>query len=352
MMVDANPTPNRLERAQLVRQFILDHVSNHSDDIARVTAEAFGISRQAVGRHLRRLRTDGLLAATGTTRARTYELVPTEQTWSARVSPDLEEHALWLQGVAPELGDLGSNIRDICRYGFTEMVNNVIDHSEAAMLGVTLRRTAAEVVLAIMDDGVGIFRKIQASLGLADPREAVFELSKGKLTTDPDRHTGEGVFFTSKVFDEFAIMSGGLYFAHLREADDWLLDSGRRGPDRGTAVTLKINPLSTHTLTEVFDRYTTELDRPTFDRTTLALTLMGTGEPLVSRSQAKRVLARLSKFREVVLDFQGVESIGPAFADEVFRIYRSEHPGISFICIRENDEVARMIRRARAAADE
>ena len=34
----------------------------------------------------------------------------------------------------------------------------------------------------------------------------VWELPKsGKLTTDPDNHTGEGIFFTSRVFDEFEI---------------------------------------------------------------------------------------------------------------------------------------------------
>ena len=38
-----------------------------------------------------------------------------------------------------------------------------------------------------------------------DKRQALFELSKGKFTTDPSRHSGEGVFFTSRMFDDFEI---------------------------------------------------------------------------------------------------------------------------------------------------
>jgi len=39
-------------------------------------------------------------------------------------------------------------------------------------------------------------------------------LAKGKLTTDPKRHSGEGIFFSSRMFDEFDILSGGV-FSHI-----------------------------------------------------------------------------------------------------------------------------------------
>lgn len=45
-----------------------------------------------------------------------------------------------------------------------------------------------------------------------DERDAILELSKGKLITDAENHAGEGIFFTSRVFDEFAVISGGLFF--------------------------------------------------------------------------------------------------------------------------------------------
>jgi hypothetical protein len=70
------------------------------------------------------------------------------------------------------------------------------------------------------------------------------------------------------------------------------------------------------------------------------------GEKLISRSQAKRILARVERFREVVLDFEGIDSIGPAFADEMFRVFASRHPQVSMLPIRANPDVSRMIARA------
>ena len=62
------------ERGRLVRRYILEHVDSNSQHIARSTAFQFGISRQAVNKHLSRLVKEGLLTARGTTRNRTYSL--------------------------------------------------------------------------------------------------------------------------------------------------------------------------------------------------------------------------------------------------------------------------------------
>src|SRR5882762_5697831 len=58
---------------------------------------------------------------------------------------------------------------------------------------------------------VAIFRKIATALGLANEAHAILELTKGKLTTDRQRHSGEGIFFTSRMFDWFGILSHNLY---------------------------------------------------------------------------------------------------------------------------------------------
>ena len=125
----------------------------------------------------------------------------------------------------------------------------------------------------------------------------------------------------------------------------------RDHPVDGTSVHMEIGPLSTHTTKEVFDRYATDQDDYAFSRThvLVALAKLSHGEKLVSRSQAKRVMARLERFKEVVLDFEGIEEIGPAFADEMFRVFRSEHPDTHITPINSTDEVLRMIRRAETA---
>jgi hypothetical protein len=69
-------------------------------------------------------------------------------------------------------------------------------------------------------------------------------------------------------------------------------------------------------------------------------------ENLVSRSQAKRLLTRFDKFREVILNFENVEVIGQAFADEVFRVFTNKNPKIRLSYINTNEQVKKMILRA------
>ena len=181
-------------------------------------------------------------------------------------------------------------------------------------------------------------------MNLLDERHAIFELSKGKLTTDPRHHTGEGIFFASRMFDGFDILSGGVYFSHdFSHDEDWLLE--RRNPMDGTVVLMKLNNHTSRTMREIFDRFTGDDD----DRTVVPVQLAQYGnDKLISRSQAKRVLTRVDLFRTVFLDFRNVPTIGPAFADEVFRIFPREHPNVILTPIRANSEIKRMIARAQS----
>ena len=65
---------------------------------------------------------------------------------------------------------------------------------------------------------------------------------------------------------------------------------------------------------------------------------------LVSRSQGRRLMAGLEKFQDVVLDFAGVAGIGQGFADEVFRVWRIDHPAVSLRPINANVEVSATLR--------
>ena len=331
-----------------IRRFILARVADRSKGIARLAAERFSISRQAASRHLARMVEQGLLSAEGRTRNREYRLVVLGQVHDVEpITPDLQEDVVWRDRVLPLLLEAPENVRDICNYGFTEMVNNAKDHSGSPTVSVSAEVTAATVKMFVIDDGVGIFRKIKDALRLEDDRHAILELVKGKFTTDPERHTGEGVFFTSRMFDWFGIGSGRLALVHRRESGDFLIED--REPRVGTMAALEIETSSTRTIKEVFDRYATEQDDYAFQRTHVVVALVEVeGDKLISRSQAKRVLARLERFKEVMLDFKGVESIGPAFADEIFRVFRREHPSVHLIPVATNEEVQRMIRRAEA----
>ena len=307
----------------------------------------FGVTRQAINRHIQTLVADGLLVSVGQTSGTQYRRAKDKREWWLDVA-GLAEHEVWGREVAPLLeGHVPQNVLSICEYGFTEMLNNVIDHSGSPLVCIECERSLESVSIDVQDFGIGIFNKIQTVCGLEDARHAVFELTKGKLTTDPDHHTGEGVFFTSRMFDSFSISSGGLFLGHSRDSEDWLLGD-KDEQKKGTLVSMLTSPVSTHTVQEVFDRYATEQDDYAFNKTHVVVKLSDLSDRFTSRSQGKRIVARLERFKEVVLDFANVQEVGPAFADQVFRVFAKKHPETHLVPVNSNEQVTKMIMRALA----
>jgi len=318
-------------------------------NVAAILVTEFGISRQAANTHLMQLVKAGELTAIGSTRSRVYRLGIVEQGHRTYSREGLSEDIVWRELAAPVVKTLPENVRDIWHYGMTEMINNAIDHSGSNNVQVGIARTALHTTGWVLDEGEGIFLKIQKALGLYDPREAILELAKGKLTTDPKNHTGEGIFFSSKLFDEYEIRSVNLHFSHVADAPDILFERQSDAP--GTLVLMKIANDSPRVSREVFNNFAAP-DEFTFDKTIVPVRLAQyEGEKLVSRSQAKRLTMRFERFRTVILDFAGVETIGQAFADEVFRVFQSAHPEITMHPIHMTPDVEGMIKRALAARD-
>lgn len=334
-------------RGEDIRRFLVENVEKHPSDISKVAAAHFEVTRQAVSKHLQKLTAEGCLTETGNTRNRTYKLAPlSERLQAYPIVPGLAEDLVWTNDIRPALGQLPDNVMLIWQHGFTEMFNNAVDHSEGKTIYVKISKTVVSTEMIISDDGVGIFHKIQAAHGLLDERHAILELRKGKLTTDPKRHSGEGIFFTSRMFDGFQILSGGAFFTHRHGGEkDWLLE--RDGLPVGTTVFLKLNNHTSRTTKKVFDEYASG-EEFYFSKTVVPVDLARYGnDKLISRSQAKRVLARVELFKTVVFDFEGVDSIGQAFSDEIFRVFASEHPEIELAAIHTKPEVRQMIDRAR-----
>ncbi len=341
-------------RGEEIRRFILQHVEDHSADVSKLAAARFGVTRQAINKHLQRLAHEGALTESGKTRNRSYELAPLVD-WGNEylLTPELEEHVVWESDVSQVFGDQPENVMDIWQYGFTEMFNNARDHSGGSKVRVLIRRTATTTEMAIIDNGEGIFRKIQSAMNLLDERHAVFELAKGKLTTDPSRHTGEGIFFTSRMFDSFDILSGGVYFNHeFGKAEDWIVERTKPDQESRTAVWLKLSNHTARTAKKIFDQYSSGEDYG-FTKTVVPVKLAQYGnDKLISRSQAKRVVARVELFKTVVFNFTDVPIIGQAFADEIFRVFAREHPEIEIFAMNANSQVKRMIERAKSGLAE
>jgi anti-sigma regulatory factor (Ser/Thr protein kinase)/anti-anti-sigma regulatory factor len=343
----------RPDRSPEIEIALLRAVAEHPRDLVSMVAAQLGMSRQRIHQVMQKLMDSGHLSKQGRTRP-VYVLGANRRFTHRYVRDGLTEDRVWFGGLLPLLNHLPRNVLDIAHYGMTEMVNNAIDHSDGSQVTVFMDYDTRRLLLTVADDGVGIFRKIAHALDLADERLALLQLSKGKLTTDPSKHSGEGIFFTSRIFDRFQIHSGGLLFDHDQNFDHDLLDeSNVEIPGSGTAVFMEIARDSQRNIKDVFDEFSSGPEDYDFAKTIVPVRLAKVGDTnLVSRSQAKRLLQRVDKFRHVVLDFSEVTSIGQAFADEIFRVFVNAHPEVELIATHVVPEVQQMIRRAEVLRDE
>lgn len=340
------------QRSNAIRDFIFQKIDAHSSDISTVVAEKFGISRQAASRHVQQLVKSGAIEVSGNRRHVKYKLKKIlfeEHVFSLK--DKLEEDKIWTAYVKPAVAKYaGANTIDVLNYGFTEILNNALDHSEGNTVTIDTVIYPNKIKLRVEDDGIGIFRKIQNHFGLEDPRHALLELAKGKVTSDPERHTGEGIFFASRMLDCFYMWSDFLSYIRYGE-NDWLFED-RKTEWKGTYVTMEIEYNTKKTTTEIFEKYASEANDYGFTKTHVPVNLaLYEGEALVSRSQAKRLLSRVDRFIEVWLDFKDVKSIGPAFADEIFRVFAKTHPNIKLFWTNANPLIEKMIARVEANGD-
>jgi hypothetical protein len=205
------------------------------------------------------------------------------------------------------------------------------------------------VQLLVSDDGRGVFDKIHEAFALDDPTLAMLELSKGKLTSQPQRHTGRGLFFTSKLADIFDLHANEQAFQRREwEGSAWM--PGRALRRQGTSVFAAIALDTTRTLDSVLNAYSVDGRGVGFDRTVVPLRLITSSlAGLESRAQARRVAARLHEFRRAEVDFSGVPRIGHGFADELFRVFAAQQPAFELVPVNMSPAVATMVEGVRRA---
>jgi anti-sigma regulatory factor (Ser/Thr protein kinase) len=343
---------NNKEKGLRIRTQILRDVVHHPNDISNHIANIFNITPQAVYNHIKRLEKEERLSSTGRGKGKSYSLgLVRNNKITLPLTANLSEDTIWRNHFSFIFEGIAENILNICHYGFTEMVNNVIDHSQGERIHMNILRDKDKIQIFVIDDGEGIFKRITRLCNLEDERHAIMELSKGKLTTDPENHTGEGIFFTSRMFDEFEIESKGLNYSHYdANSFDFLFDSSLSMKDNGTMVVMVIDINSQRLIRNIFDEYSEDIHdegSSQFNKTVIPVKLAQYGnEKLVSRSQAKRLLTRIEKFQNVIFDFEDVHMIGQAFADEIFRVYANKNKDIRLVPMNMCEDVERMINRA------
>jgi anti-sigma regulatory factor (Ser/Thr protein kinase)/DNA-binding transcriptional ArsR family regulator len=316
--------------------------------VASRAAEATGLARVTISRRLAKLVESGYVIREGSGTRPHYRISDTLRWWQGCWPRDQMiregEGAIWAHHVGPLLDRVKLNVRSLAYTGFTEMLNNATDHSDAQSVSTSVRLTPQTLQIAVMDDGVGIFNRIARFLDLPDRRLAVLELSKGKLTTATTGHSGIGVFVCSRMFDRFTIRSDGLVFTHDHDFTfDWLDDELYR---KGTIVLMEIGLDSERTPSQVYDRYfdPEEVGDVAFRATEVPVRLAALGDDLISRSQGKWVVSRIEQFSRVLLDFTDVKAVGQGFVDEVFRVFANAHPEVKLVAAHMEPEVERVVK--------
>lgn len=336
-----------MEKEKVMR-YLLEKISAGKKGIVADTTDAFPVSKSTVYNYLAELIKGGMIAETEESPCG-YALVGSEQTFTYDNGGQLEEDILYRDDILPLFSNYSKETQNVWAYSFCEMMNNAIEHSGAERITVTVRTTALHTEMMISDNGVGIFKNIQAFLRETENKtvsliDCAAYLLAGKFTTNTRRHSGEGIFFTSHALDEFAIFSDGVVFVRDRYDESTKADVPR---GKGTTVFMKLSNDTKKRMVDVFERFSNV--EKGFYRTHIPLLhLFPSGFP-VSRSEARRLTAMLARFTEAVLDFRGIEDVGQAFVHEVFVVWAGENPDFKLTTENENSETKRSLARFQKA---
>ena len=313
------------------KERIFKYIEKNKYATGRQLSEYLGISRQAVNKHLKELIHNEQVVKEGVTRGVIYRIPSADEKVRLKkrikktyTLSGLEEDKVFHE-LVPLLNlknELSDRALKIVNYAFTEMLNNAIDHSESEKCIIECNIDSYQIRFRIRDFGIGLFFSIFTKFNLDDENAAIGELIKGKTTTMADKHSGEGIFFTSKASDAIYFRSHKIKLSFDNQKKDVFVEEMKF--IKGTEVSFRISKRSKKRLDDIFSQFAPEEFDYRFDRTKALVKLFH--QDYVSRSEAKRLLYGLDKFKEIILDFKGVKSIGQGFADEIFRIFKKAHP--------------------------
>ena len=257
----------------------------------------------------------------------------------------LNEEDVWKE-VLGKASDIPPMARSILYHGVTEMVNNAIDHSSGSHTQVSYQDNGQDIIVTVSDNGVGAFRHLSEHFGLPGAEHALIEVTKGKRTSAPDKHAGEGLFFTLRMMDEARVEANGLaVWAQTDENSDTEFAQGTSRVKEGTVVTLRIAKDTTRRIADVFARFAPmddETGTGTFAETSVPLHLVRVTGGFVARSEAKRLASGLEKHARAEIDFSQHEVVGQGFADELFRVWAKQNPQ-TVLSVRGANPVVRMM---------
>ncbi|MDI6803917.1 MAG: DUF4325 domain-containing protein [Bacteroidota bacterium] len=337
-----------------IKNLILAIISKKGSVDAVEIINKTGFSRAYVNRFFQELRREGKIILLGKSNKAHYvfatkNIIEKKKKQIVSVHRILKNKSLTEDKILQEIKEssgifsrVSDNVTHILEYAFLEILNNAIEHSQSENISVWVDKNS-DLYFCVVDRGLGIFNHIRKKQKLQNEYEAIQDLLKGKLTTSPEAHSGEGIFFTSKVADKLVIRSSNKKLIFDNRIKDIFVEESKN--ITGTEVEFWISRASDKKLLDIFRQYSgEEFD---FSKTNVKIDLYKSGETYLSRSQARRVISGLEKFKEIVFDFKNVTTIGQGFADEIFRVWQNRMSDSKLIIQNANENIIFMIKHVK-----
>ncbi len=343
ILVDNCFINNTMNSSAKIKQFILTNISLHQKDIIYTAINQFGISRQAVLKHMNQLIDDNKVKASGKTRDRRYKLIPQVNfNKTIPIKSDYTSYEGIQKNILIHLESLSKNLFQICEYSIEALVSNIVDHANASSIYVKLFLTYSDLHIVISDNGSGLFENIKSKLDLSSTQLAALEIAKGPITTDPLHQSGDGLNTIFHLFDRIKVDSSGFGLCYTNKNNQWKIDYSKQ--KQGTRIHLQINPNSSRTCDKIFQKLFNE-EKQAF-RIPISLLKDPSKNSLNSKLNAKSIFWNINYLEEIQFDFYHIDLIGPAFADELVRQSRSINRDAVIDWVNYNITVDLLMKRA------
>ena len=332
-----------MNSSEQIKKFLLDNLTTHQKDIINTAINRFGVSRQAIHKHMNSLINDKKVIGHGTTKGRYYELIPSvnySKTFDIQINNNNEK--LITEHFIPHFSDLPKNIFEIFEFTTWALINNIYDHANASRLYCKIFINHNEAHFIISDNGVGIFKHIKQRLKLANDHLAALELAKGNLKVEPDYHSGDELYAVIHLFDRVRMESSGksLIFSNFNQ--EW--EIGDSSQTKGSRIHLIINPSITRTCADIFNL----IFNSNKEKIRIPLNLLDISNHKIvnSREQLGSVLRNINDYKNIEFDFKKINLIGPAFADALIHKTKEKNQHANIKWINTNETVDLLLSRA------
>lgn len=330
-------------RASDATAWITKAVLAHPHDLSTHVQQRLGCDAESAAVLLDELQTAQWIQRAGEGPDAPYEPGLLRQVTHQYNLEGLQEDIPWQRDFLPMLRMRLAVLR-IVQHVFSELVNNAIDHSGGQRVKVSLRQTPTHVHMLVSDDGRGLFQGVSEDFGIEEPAQVALELCKGKLTSLPRRHTGRGLFYIARLADVFDVHANTTAFQRRGWEEEHTVRVRANQHEAGTSVFFGLALDTPRRLDDVMRQASLDGQGFALASTRVPVSLLTReGCALESRAQARRISLRLDKFKRAELDFSGLDEVGHAFTDELFRVLSDRHPDTELVPINMAPRVAEMV---------